>query len=259
MPLWEAQSILAGPVGTEIKMQVIRLAQKSQLSFALGEVPPLAVELSESRGLGVLRIASLDSETVKNVGVSLETLNQGSEDLAAIDDRSRLVIDLRGVAGGSPAAAYGVAELFTEGELGVLINRAEVLEVFAAQGATKWSGRLAVLVDHGTLGAAELLATILKQNMDAILVGEPTFGHTGRESLVPLSNGGGLQITDAFYTGPDREPISSSLTPDRRVSSRLLLGGRAAEDGDGVVTDPILEKALEVLLDEEEAVEKKAA
>lgn len=259
MPLWEAQSILAGAVGTEIRMQVIRLAQKSQLSFTLGEVPSLAVELSESRGLGILKIASMDNETVKNVRVSLETLSQGSEDLAAIEDRSRLVLDLRGVAAGSPAAAYGVAELFTKGELGVLINRAEVLEVFAAEGEAKWSGRLAVLVDHGTLGAAELLATILKQNLDAVLVGEPTFGHTGRESLVALSNGGSLQITDAFYTGPDRKPISSSLTPDRRVSSRLLLGGPAAKDGDDPKADPVLDKALEVLLDEEDVVEKKSA
>ncbi len=259
LPLWEAQALLAGAVGAEIRLETIRLAQKSEVQITLAEVSTLPVELSEARGLGVLKISSIDEDTPRDVSVSLKTLSQGSEELQGIEDRSRMVLDLRGVAGGSVAEAYRVAELFTQGELGVLTQRDEVLEVFRGEGEIRWSGQLAVLVDHGTLGAAELLASILKQSADAMIIGEPTFGHVGRESLVALSNGGRLQVTDAYYTGPDREPINSSLVPDTRVSSRAFPVPAEGEEGDTPALDPVLDKALDLLLEEQEEVLEKAA
>jgi carboxyl-terminal processing protease len=86
--------------------------------------------------------------------------------------------------------------------------------------APQWQGKLAVLIDRGTLGAAEVLATILHQKLEAELIGEPSFGFAGRVRRIPLNAGGALWLTDAFYTGPDREPLNDSLDPGIRVSSR---------------------------------------
>ena len=66
-----------------------------------------------------------------------------------------------------------------------------------------------------------------------------------------LSNGGRLQVTDAFYTGPDREPINTSLVPD--------LGVRPNPDEADPAIDEVLERGLKLLLEEEEVEEKAAA
>ncbi|MEM6455381.1 MAG: S41 family peptidase, partial [Acidobacteriota bacterium] len=112
----------------------------------------------------------------------------------------------------------------------------------------RFAGRLVVLVDRGTQGPAEVLATVLRQRADATLVGEQTFGHAGRQTLIALSNGGRLLLTDAFYAGPDGTPLHEPLEPDERVRifDQLQLG-----DDDTV--DPVLDRAIELLRDDASA------
>ena len=77
-----------------------------------------------------------------------------------------------------------------------------------------------ILVDRGTLGAAEVFATVLRQKQKAELVGERTFGHAGRQGTAELSSGGRLLFTEAFYTGPDKKPLNEALKPDLLVDER---------------------------------------
>ena len=79
---------------------------------------------------------------------------------------------------------------------------------------------MVILVDRGTLGAAEVFATVLRQKEKAELVGERTFGHAGRQGTAELSNGGRLLFTEAFYTGPDKKPLNEALKPDLLVDER---------------------------------------
>ena len=102
--------------------------------------------------VGVLRVARFEPSTA----AAVRQVVAG----AARDGRDRLVIDLRGVAGGDPAAAYAVAELFAQGELGRLERKGDRLESFAGDAEPVWQGHLVVLVSRGTLGAAEVLATV---------------------------------------------------------------------------------------------------
>ncbi len=99
-----------------------------------------------------------------------------------------------------------------------------------------------------------MLAQVLQQSIDATLVGTFSFGHSGRLSPVRLSGGGRLLITDAFYTGPDGEPIRSGIEPDVAVRPALSFSEEDAEE-----EDEILETGLDVLLGEEEAEKKRAA
>lgn len=252
MPLFRIHTLLAGPVGTKLELETIRMGVKETVELELRDFTPPGVDLSVRRGVGVLRIDGFHADTKKNVEVSLDEIRGGSA-LPELEDRGRLLLDLRGVAGGEESAAYAVAGLFVSGELGVLKARDEVLEVFNSEMEPRFSGRLVILLDRGTQGPAEVLATVLHQQLGAELVGSYSFGHSGRQSLVRLSNGGRLQLTDAFYTGPDREPIEEPLEPD--VAVRQLV----AVDEDEVPEDAILEKGLEVLLSDEEEQQKKAA
>ena len=252
MPLYEIQAILAGPPGTEIEVESIGpQGQKETLTFELAEYPRPVVELGVERGVGVLRLPGIHPEMSASVEASLKAVAAGGEALAELTEVDKLVIDLRGVASGDTATAYQIAAYFAAGELGTLKARDRTLEVFDGGEQPLWQGRLVLLVDRGTQGAAEVLATILKQSLDASLVGERSFGHSGRQRLIELSNGGRLQVTDAFYTGPDREPINTSLVPDLRVRPN-------PDEADGAI-DEVLERGLKLLLDEEEVEEKAAA
>lgn len=256
-PLVEIQSILAGAAGTEIVVERIQpQGQKETVTFELASYQAPAVELAVKDGVGVLRLPSFNAATSASVESSLKALKMGSETLPELAVDDKLVVDLRGVAGGDPQAAYDVAGCFVGGELGALAARDETLEVFAGETSPIWQGKLVVLVNRGTQGAAEVLATVLRQSADAQLVGERSFGHSGRQRLIELSNGGRLQITDAFFTGPDRKPINDSLEPD--VGIRPSFAEADAEASPPA--DEVLERGLEVLLEEPgEDTEEEAA
>ncbi len=247
MPLYEIQAILAGPAGTEIEIERLDEGQKEVVRFELGDYPRPETELTEHRGAGVLRLGSFDAGVVEEVAASLEKIRDSSAELPGLAERERLVLDLRGVAGGSPEAAYRVAGLFATGELGALQERDREVEAFNGGLSPRWQGRLVILVDRGTQGPAEVLATVLRQAVAASLVGDRSFGHCGRLGLYELEDGARLQITDAFYTGPDREPINHSLQPDLWVRPSFV-------DDSDEERDEILERGLDHLFEEQEAV-----
>ncbi len=252
IPLYEIQAILAGAPGTEIEVERIApQGQKETVRFKLQEYKPAAVELEVQRGVGILRLPGFHADTAGSVRDSLSALAAGPETLPELTETDKLVIDLRGVAGGDAAIAYQIAGFFTSGELGILTQREETVEQFDGEASPVWQGEIAVLLDRGTQGAAEVLASVLKQSTEAKLVGQQSFGHSGRQRLLELSNGGRLQITDAFYTGPDRQPLNGSLVPDVRV--------RPNPEEEDPTVDAVLERSLKVLLDEEEVEEEAAA
>ncbi len=245
MPLYEIQAMLAGAPGTEIEVERIEpRGQKETVSFILADYTPAAVELEVRRGVGVLRLPGFHVNTPNGVESSLQALAAGTGALPDLTETDKLVLDLRGVAGGDAAAAYRIAGFFAAGELGALTQREEAVELFDGAAPPLWQGEVAVLVDRGTQGAAEVLTAVLKQRIDAKLIGQRSFGHSGRQQLLELSNGGRLQITDAFYTGPDRKPLNDSLEPDVRI--------RPNPDEEDPETDAALERSLKVLLGEED-------
>jgi carboxyl-terminal processing protease len=244
MPLWEIQQVLSGRPGTRVELELIRSGEPKEIAFDLRAyaVPGAAIERVGEEAL--LRIPSFEAATAEQVRTALGTLGR----------EGRLLVDLRGVGGGDPEAAYAIAELFARGELGALIKKGERLAGFEGDEPPVWQGKLVVLVDRGTLGPAEILATVLRQKAAAELVGEPTFGHAGRRSSVELASHGRLLFTDAFYAGPDGEPIDDGLEPDVLVSERT----RTFIEKDTPIDELILERGLRRLRGEDEPAAKAA-
>lgn len=239
--LYEIQALLAGKVGTRLKIERLRFGQKATVELELAESPPVAVELRLEKGLAVLRIPAFHAGTPVDVKKSLETLQAPGDLLPGIAAHDKLVLDLRSTAGGDEKAAYDVAGLFAEGRLGALLRRGQELEAFSAPAAKPFAGRLMVLTDRGTQGAAEVLAAVLQQRAGAKLVGERSFGHAGKTELIALADGSRLQLTTAFFTGPDGKPLQEGLEPDERVRETEQEEGQPA-------TDEVLDRAIELLL-----------
>jgi carboxyl-terminal processing protease len=247
MPLWEMQEILAGKPGTKVNMELIRLGEAVQASFVLAPFTPPAPAIEQVEGVAKLRIATFDGQTAEQVKKALQAAGEQT--------RRGLLIDLRGVSSGDPEAAYATAKLFTTGDLGALKKRSEEVQTFDSAGPAVWQGRLVVLVDRGTLGASEILATVLRQKAKAELVGERTFGYAGRQGMASLSTGGRLLFTEAFYTGPDKKPIREALKPDLLVDERV----RTYLEKDVPMSELILKRGVQRLLGTDQEAEQKAA
>ena len=102
---------------------------------------------------------------------------------------------------------------------------------------------VAVLVDAGTSGAAELFASALSGNSRAELLGERTNGRAALQRLFKLPDGGGLWMSYAWYLTPAGTPIHErGLKPNIDVPQPDMEFGAAAPPG-----DPTLDKAVERL------------
>jgi carboxyl-terminal processing protease len=247
MPIWEMQEVLAGKPGAKVALELIRLGEPVQIAFELKPFDAPPVSLEEVEGVPMLRIPTFDEKTAADVKAAL-TRESGRV-------KDRLLIDLRGVSSGDPEVAYATARLFTTGELGALKRRSEEVQTFRAEDRPAWQGKTVILVDRGTLGAAELFATVLRQKEKAELVGERTFGHAGRQGSAELSTGGRLLFTEAFYTGPDKKPLNEALRPDLLVDDR----SRTYLEKDTPLGELILRRGVRRLLGQETETESRAA
>lgn len=247
LPLWEIQSILAGEPGTELPMETLRRGQPKEITLTLADYPAPVPNLEEVDGVAVLRIWRFDESVAAQLREMASTLTGSGQE--------HLLIDLRGVAGGSVETAYDLAGVFTQGRLGSLEPQEGAEVTFQASTEPVWSGEPVILIDGGTQGPAEVFAEVLRQNSAARLVGQATFGHAGHQSFLELSDGSRLLLTDSFYAGPDGKPIDSGLEPDLVVDD---LSRRFAEQ-ETPIDDLILERGLELLRNGEEAPAQKVA
>lgn len=247
MPLWRIQSLLSGEPGTQLAVSLLRRGQPEELELELAnyERRPVSLEVLDSER--VLRLYECSPATVGEIEAALAKLTAAGGE--------RLLIDLRGVAGGDPSLAYGIGELFAGGRLGSLRGREGELVSYAGTAQPRWQGALVVLIDRGTMGCAELLATILKQSAGAHLVGLPSFGHAGRMEMMSLSNGAGLFTTAAFYAGADDEPLTEPLAPDTRVEETTA---SSSDEDEQRPADQILERGLELLRSSEDELRRAA-
>jgi carboxyl-terminal processing protease len=236
LQVWQIEQSFAARRGTIVAMAVLRQGEPKELKLEVDDksTQPV-VSVQRVRDVPVLRIARFNKDTAAAVEQELQKLARAQND--------KLVIDVRGVADGDAGAAYQVADHLVSGELGALEARDQVRQRYTAAGEPVWRGRLVVLTDRGTLGAAEVLARVLDEAVDATLVGEPTFGHAGRQSQVELQSGALIELTDAYYTGPKGEPVVESIEPDQEVDER----SRTLREKDLSLDELILQRGVAVL------------
>jgi carboxyl-terminal processing protease len=247
MPVWEINRQFLPADGRELDLEVVRHGETKSLKLKLADSTPPAPTLTPVEGFPMLQIPRLDGAAVEATRFLLAQ--------AKTAGAAKLIVDLRGLAGGEPAAAYGLAGLFAEGELGSLREKEKVSQSFTGSSAAGFHPELVVLVDGYSAGAAEIFAAVLQQKAGAKLVGVPTFGWAGERSRIELEGGARLYLTTAFYSGPDGKPLSQRLTPDLLVDDLA----RRFEERERPLSELILERAIRYLKGEPELVEKKAA
>jgi carboxyl-terminal processing protease len=232
------QRLLRGAPGSVVKLGILRAGQDPfEVSVVRERIVPASpsARVLES-GTGYLKIPEFTPKVADEVRGEVETLKRGGA--------VRLVLDLRDAAFGPPAEGTKVAELFVKGGVVAKLAGSKVAEqvLNADPARSVWDGPMAVLVDTGSAGAAEIVAAALLDTGRASLVGERTFGRAGIQKAVPLPEGG-LVLTVARYSSP-----KGTLIHGRGVEPTVPVANRSEEAAEGEAPgDPVLDKALEVL------------
>ncbi|MFD9129699.1 S41 family peptidase [Kitasatospora sp. NPDC059571] len=136
--------------------------------------------------------------------------------------------DLRGNAGGLVEEAVATASAFLDGgPVASYESRGSRRELTAARGGDT-AVPLVVMVDGGTMSAAELLAGALQDRCRAVLVGSRTFGKGTVQQPSRLADGGVLELTVGRYYTPDgRSPDGTGLQPDVAAADPAAADGLA--------------------------------
>jgi carboxyl-terminal processing protease len=233
-----AQRMLRGAPGSLVKMTLLHLGNDPvDLSLARERLQPQAAKgkMLEA-GIGYLKVPEAEARSVDEARGELDSLKRAGAE--------SLVLDLRGNGSGPLAEGVKLAELFMKG--GVVAKRggAHVSEevLSADPKRTAWNGKLVVLIDLGTAGAAEIAAAGLLDSDRATLVGTRTFGRTPEQKMVALPEGG-LVLTVARYSSP-----KGTLIHTRGVEATVKVDLPDEDDADELKgRDLFLEKALETL------------
>lgn len=160
-------------------------------------------------------------------------------------DTDKLIIDLRGNAGGYLSHAVDISSWFLPA--GKAVVREEVgghqeERVHRSRGYNIFNENLelAILVNRGTASASEIVAGALREHDKATLVGTQTFGKGSVQELVDITPETSLKVTVARWLTPEGVSISKGgLTPDVVVEM-------TQEDRDAG-RDPQLQRAIEIV------------
>src|SRR5918911_2814415 len=171
--LYDAKQLLNGAPGTEVKLRILR-ASTRPLTITVKRAPvntPAAEARMEAGRIGVVRVNSLaDGESADVQKRVQELQKQGAQ---------KLVLDLRSVAGGSLAEGVKVANLFIrDGALAQTVGRGgKTLKTLAADPKLDvFDGPVVALIDRGTAGAAEIVASAFFQSKRGEVGGAKSFG-----------------------------------------------------------------------------------
>src|SRR3954470_6017332 len=210
--LYDARQLLNGASGTEVKLRILRAgARPLTLSVKRGTFrAPAAEARMEAGRVGVLRINSLDNGEAADAKARLQDLmKQGAQ---------KIVVDLRSVAGGEIQEGVTVANYFIrEGAIAKTIGREQkVLKSFDADPKLAiFNGQVVVLIDSGSAGAAEIIASAFVENNRGDVVGEKSFGAGAEQELFTLRDGDGLLLTTVKWASGSGKPF---LGEDRNRS-----------------------------------------
>jgi carboxyl-terminal processing protease len=154
-----------------------------------------------------------------------------------------IVFDLRGNGGGYETSAVHVASAFVaHGTIVVTQTNHGHRVVTPADGLAPSPLPLAVLVDHDSASASELVTGAIADHHLGIVVGTRTFGKGLVQTMFPLPDGSALKVTTARYFTPDGRDIDRiGIEPNVVVDEPA--GAVRGVPGN----DPQLDAALHVL------------
>ena len=220
--LMEAVKLMRGPVGTSIKLTIRRKNVKKSLEFKITrqiiEVKSVNSKIiGENKNLAYIRLKSFNENSDEQLLGIIKKFEKDSK-------IENYILDLRNNPGGLLTQAINITDFFLEdGEIVSTRGRkvSETRKFFAKKGDEIKGKPIIVLINNGSASASEIFAGALKDHKRAIILGENSYGKGSVQSIVSLSNGGGMRITISKYYLPSGNSISEvGVTPDIVVEEK---------------------------------------
>ena len=260
MSLAEIRAHLSGEVGSTISVAVVRPRkaepQKIVITRDLVTIPPVTEKML-AENVGYIEVDAFPEGKSQEIAGKIRDLQkQGAK---------KLVLDLRNSASGTESEGIATANLFLDhGTITYLQGQKYPREAFNAdpiKDITKLP--VAVLVNRGTAGPAEIVASAILENARGDVVGDKTFGDGSVQKLIEMRDNSALILSIAKYYSPSGKAIQdAAVTPNVMVADIVDDAGLPDEDQPAVPdekkekkpknqTDEQLNKALEVLKNRE--------
>lgn len=223
MSLSDAVEKMRGPVGTSVKLSLLREGLKEPLKLTLNR--------------DVIRIQSVRSRSEKDVAyIRITSFSENTADamIAAFEkekknigkDLKGVVLDLRNNPGGLLDQAIEVSDAFLQrGEIVSTRSRKpeESRRYSATAGDITNNLPIVVLINEGSASASEIVAGALKDHKRAVALGVKTFGKGSVQTVIPISGHGAIRLTTARYYTPSGTSIQAKgITPDIEVEQAKL-------------------------------------
>lgn len=209
--------------GSVLRTRTLSRARLSTEAVTVRRLGPDRSESSAPAGPSA-RSAPPASSSAVLIDVDSFTRGSGTEVRDAVRGApagAGVLLDLRGNSGGLVAEAVTAASAFLDGGLVATYDvRGEQRALYARPGGD--TGRpLVVLVDGGTMSAAELLTGALQDRGRAVTVGSRTFGKGSVQMPSRLPGGAVAELTVGHYRTPAGRSVDGrGITPDLVVASR---------------------------------------
>ena len=219
--LLEAVKLMRGPVGSSINLTVRRKNLKKPIEFTITrkiiEVQSVSSEIiGDQKNLGYIRLKSFNENSDKQFLKSVKEFEKKPK-------IKGYVLDLRNNPGGLLTQAINITDFFLDdGEIVSTKGRkiSETRKFFARRGDEIKGKPIVVLINNGSASASEIFAGALKDHKRAIILGENSYGKGSVQSIIPLTNGGGMRLTISKYYLPSGKSISEvGVTPDILVEA----------------------------------------
>ena len=236
--------LLEGKAGSTVTISVVRPRKpdpdKLTLTRTIIPSPAFSEQQYENSSILYLKPGALTATRVDEIGAKIK----------AAGKTRKILLDLRDDSEGDAEQGIRLANFFvSQGTLAVLEGQKFPRQTFTADPAkVLTSAPVAVLVNRGTYGAAELTADAIEDTKRGDVIGERTFGEGSVQKTIELPDGSALLLTVAKFQGPDGKKIQ-----DEAVAPTVIVGQTVEDEVDADENpqpnkgDEPLNKALELL------------
>ncbi len=257
MSLPEIRNLLSGAPGTPLNVEVVRARkaepQKMSITRDMVSIPPVTDKMMDEPGIGYVKAEALTKGKAQEISTKVKALEKSGA--------KKILLDLRNCAEGDESEGVAVANLFlNHGTITYLQGQKFPREAFNAEASKAITTLpMAVLVNRGTSGAAEIVAAAILENARGDVVGDKTFGDGSIQKTIDLPDGGALILSVAKYYSPSGKAIQDTAVTPNVLVADVPDDVAASEDEDGGTApaedqakpkntvDDQLNKAVEVL------------
>ncbi|SMQ86155.1 carboxyl-terminal processing protease [Devosia lucknowensis] len=225
----EAVEKMRGPVGTDVKITIVREGVTDPMDFTLtrGIISVRAVRWSmeggEAEGEGdiaLLRLSRFTEQAFVGIERAIEDIYKARDGVAP----AGIILDLRNNPGGLVDQSVYVADAFLN-RGAVVLTRGRTESESARYDAVPdpLDAKIAdvpvvVLINGGSASASEIVAGALQDHKRATLVGTRSFGKGSVQSIISLGPDGAMRLTTARYYTPNNRSIQAlGISPDIEI------------------------------------------